>query len=170
VTAARERRLRRIGWLCMAAVLGVALLVGVSLDRAPTSEGDRFRNLTRSIACPVCDGQSVANSDSDSAKGIRARIAQRIGEGASDAEIRDELAGEFGEHILLTPGRSGLSSLVWTLPVAALVVALAGLAVVFHRWRGGMSVHASDEDRALVARARAPGDGPGERSGDGPSP
>lgn len=158
--AAGARRIRRAGWLAMVAVLALGLFVGVTTGRQARSEGDRFRNLTRSIACPVCDGQSVANSDSDAAKGIRARIAQRIDEGASDARIRDELAAAYGPQILLTPGRSGIDSLVWTLPVAALVVALAGLAVAFRRWGSGGGSRASDEDRALVAAARGDRSGP----------
>jgi cytochrome c-type biogenesis protein CcmH len=158
--AAARHRIRRVGWLAMAAVLALGLFVGVTTNRRAGSEGDRFRNLTKSVACPVCDGQSVANSDSDAAKGIRARIAQRVDEGASDAQIRDELADAYGSQILLTPGRSGLDSLVWTLPVAALVVALAGLAVAFRRWGSGAAAHASDDDRALVAQARGTGPPP----------
>ena len=79
-----------------------------------------------------------------------------IAEGASDAQIRDELAAAYGERVLLTPGRSGVSSLVWALPVVVLVVAVAGLAFAFRRWRGDAAGRASDADRALVARARTP--------------
>jgi cytochrome c-type biogenesis protein CcmH len=145
---------RTTGWLAMLVVLVGALVFGVTSGREPTSDEARARNLAESIACPVCDGQSVADSDSDAAKGIRTRIAERIDEGATDAEIRDELAASYGEKVLLTPGRSGVSSLVWTLPAVALVLALAGLAYAFVRWRGGGPAHASEADRQLVARAR----------------
>ena len=159
---ARRSRARLIGWLAMAAVLAVALVVGVAGTRGPSTPEDRARSLAKSLACPVCDGQSVADSDSDAAKGIRTRIAERIDQGASDDQIRGELADAYGEKVLLTPASSGVSSLVWTLPVVALVVAVAGLAVAFRRWRGGGPARASDEDRALVARARgADGDGSG---------
>jgi cytochrome c-type biogenesis protein CcmH len=153
VTASRGRV---AGWLALAAVLVVALAIGVTDDSGPRTADERARSLAESVACPVCDGQSVADSDSDAAKGIRTRIDQRIAEGASDEQIRDELAAAYGERVLLTPGRSGLSSLVWALPVVALVVALAGLAFAFRRWRGGAVAHASDADRALVERAREP--------------
>jgi cytochrome c-type biogenesis protein CcmH len=108
----------------------------------------------------VCDGQSVADSDSEAAKGIRAQIADRIDAGASDEQIRDELAAAYGERVLLTPGRSGLASLAWTLPVVVLVAGLAGLALTFRRWRSGGPVAASDADRELVARARGDGGDP----------
>ncbi len=67
----------------------------------------------------------------------------------------DTLAARYGERILLTPGRSGLVGLVWALPVAALVAALAGVALAFRRWRGRGVVHATDADRELVERARS---------------
>ena len=146
---------RPAGWLAMLVVLVGALVFGVTSGRTATSDEARARNLAESLACPVCDGQSVADSDSDPAKGIRTRIAERIADGASDAEIRDEMAASYGEKVLLTPGRSGVSSLVWTLPAVALVLALVGLAFAFRRWRGGGQAHASDADRELVARARA---------------
>ena len=157
-TAATRHRprpgVRTLGWPLLAIVLGVALLIGVTGTRPPRTAEDRARALSESVACPVCDGQSVAESDSEAAKGIRNVISTRISEGATDAQIRDELAGSYGEHILLTPGRTGVASLVWTLPVVALVAALAGLAVTFRRWRRAGGARATDADRELVAAAR----------------
>ena len=146
---------RLAGWLVLAVVLVGALVFGAVDDGGARTPDERARNLAESIACPRCDGQSVADSDSDAAKGVRSVIERRIDEGWSDAEIRDELAASYGERVLLTPGRSGVSSLVWTLPVVVVVVAFAGLALAFRRWRGGGAARASDADRALVARARA---------------
>jgi cytochrome c-type biogenesis protein CcmH len=157
-TPALRRRprhgLRTPGWPLLAMVLGVALLIGVTGTRPPRTAEDRARALAESVACPVCDGQSVAESDSEAAKGIRNVITSRISEGATDAQIRDELAASYGEHILLTPGRTGVESLVWTLPVVALIAALAGLVLTFRRWRRAGGARATDADRELVAAAR----------------
>jgi cytochrome c-type biogenesis protein CcmH len=154
-TRTSRPRGRLVGWLALVAVLAGALLYGLVDEGGPRTPGDRARNLAESIACPQCDGQSVADSDSVAARGIRERIDERIAEGASDAQIRDELAAAFGEHLLLEPGRSGVSSLVWTLPVVALVAAVAALVFAFRRWRDGGAAQASDADRDLVERARA---------------
>ena len=120
-------------WVLRIVVVG-ALAYGTLDDGGPRSSGGRARNLAETIACPQCDGQSVADSDSEAAKGIRLRIDERIADGASDAQIRDELAAAYGERVLLTPGRSGVSSLGWTLPVVAVVVACAGLAYALASW------------------------------------
>jgi cytochrome c-type biogenesis protein CcmH len=158
-------RRRRLGWVTMAAVLVAALAIGVADDGGPRTPEERARNLAETVACPACDGQSVAESDAAASRGIRTLIAERIDQGASDDAIRDELVATWGESILLTPDSSGVGGLVWVLPVVALVLALAGVGYVFWRWRGMAAVHASDADRELVDRAltsssRSPGEDP----------
>lgn len=161
----RPRRWRTAGWLALLALLAGTLVYGTLDDGGARSPDDRARALAQSIACPQCDGQSVADSDAEASRAIRERIDDRIDEGASDAQIRDELADSYGEQVLLTPGRSGVSSLVWSLPVAVLVLALAGVALAFRRWRSAGEAQASDDDRALVARAL--GTGTAGAGGDG---
>jgi cytochrome c-type biogenesis protein CcmH len=146
-------RTRLLGWTAMAAVLMAALAIGVADDGGPRTPEERARNLAETIACPACDGQSVAESDAAASRGIRTLITERIDQGATDDAIRDELVATWGEPILLTPDSSGVAGLIWALPAAALVLALAGVAYVFWRWRGMAAVHASDADRDLVDRA-----------------
>jgi cytochrome c-type biogenesis protein CcmH len=86
---------------------------------------------------------------------IRTEIEARLRDGQTDGQIRAYLVSRYGEDVLLRPSGSGLTGLVWALPVAAVVVAAAGLAVAFWRWRGGAPPAVTDEDRALVERARA---------------
>jgi hypothetical protein len=49
---------------------------------------------------------------------------------------------------------SGVAGLVWVLPVAGLVLAIAILVVAFRRWRPPPAAPASAADRLLVAEAR----------------
>jgi cytochrome c-type biogenesis protein CcmH len=154
------RLARLIAWLAMAAVLAVTLAVGVADDGGARAPEERARSLADTVACPACDGQSVAESDAAASRGIRTLIAERIDQGASEDAIRDELVGTWGESILLMPDGSGVGGLVWVLPVAALVLALAGVGHVFWRWRGMAAVHATAADRELVDGALAREDGP----------
>jgi cytochrome c-type biogenesis protein CcmH len=137
----------------------VLALVVVSLvragvdDGAPRSSEDRVRSIAATMKCPVCAGQSVAESDADAARAIRAEIIRRVDAGESDGAIRSAIAASYGERIQLTPGASGFEGLVWILPVVALVIGLAGISAAFARWRRVSIVPASDEDRALVDRA-----------------
>ncbi len=145
--------MKRLSWVVMAAVLLGALVAGASSDSGPGTNAERVRAIGETIKCPTCRSQSVAESDAPAAKGIRLEIARRVDAGQTDAQIRDYISGQFGEDLLLTPSRSGLTGLVWGLPVAALVLALAGLAAAFSRWRTRAPVAASAEDVALVEQA-----------------
>jgi cytochrome c-type biogenesis protein CcmH len=145
---------RRWGaWFAMALILGAALFVGTVSQTGPLTNADRLTNIARTIKCPVCSGESVAESNAQISQEIRKDIGQRIAKGESDQQIRDAYAAQYGEYILLTPSASGVTGLVWVLPVVLLVVALAGLGVAFSRWRVRGEVHASAADRALVADA-----------------
>jgi cytochrome c-type biogenesis protein CcmH/NrfF len=107
----------------------------------------------------VCEGQSVAESDSAAAQAIRADINTRIDQGQTDEQITSALIASYQEtlglSISLKPKATGLVGLVWITPVVAFVTAVAGLVVVFRRWRRADVEAATDADRVLVARARA---------------
>lgn len=153
--SAGVRRARLVGWVAILGVVIAALVVGVTGEDGPRDPEERARDLGEKIQCPTCTGQSVVESDASAARGIRSFIAERIDAGDGDEEITDQLVARFGEEVLLTPGRSGIAGLIWVLPVVVLVVALTGVALAFRRWRTSGDMRASDEDRALVDRARA---------------
>ena len=132
----------------------LALAVGVMDRGGPTTPEERARNLGASISCPVCDGQSVADSDAAPARNIRVFISDQIDEGRSDEEIRSAVDSRFPESLLLTPERSGAGALVWVLPVVVLVLAFTGVGYAFYRWRQMPGARrASRSDRALVGSA-----------------
>ena len=124
----------KLSYGLMALVLVTALFLGTR-SSGPTDPLDRAQALEQTIKCPTCRGQSVAESDAAASKAIRTEIARRIAEGQTDGQIRDYFAVQYGEDILLRPASSGWGGLVWMLPVAAIVLAGAGLGVAFWRWR-----------------------------------
>lgn len=144
----------RLLWLVLAAVLAGGLAVAAVGDSGPQTTAERARGIAESIKCPTCQGQSVADSDAVIARSIRSEIARRLEAGQTDDEIREYVAGLYGEEFLLTPPASGVAGLIWFLPVAGFVLAVGGLAVVFRGWRAPDEVAVSDDDRVLVARAR----------------
>jgi len=146
---------RALGWL-LAAAVGLGLFVyGATTEGPPSTNADRAYELANRYACPVCQGQSVAESDVPIARSIRAEIRRRVDEGQSDDEITAYLVGRF-PGIDLNPSRSGFTGLVWILPVVVGVGAVAGLVVVFRRWQQQPAEEASDDDIELVERARRP--------------
>lgn len=142
-------------WLAMAVVLVVALVVGTMRSSGPETNADRVMAIARTLKCPVCDGESVAESNADASLQIRADIAKRLDQGQTADQIRAYYASpdRYGPGVLLTPSSSGISSLVWIIPVIALVISAAVLVALFRRWQVRGDVHATAADRELVGAA-----------------
>lgn len=133
-------------WIAMAVVVVAALAVGTLGGGEPSAEA-RARSLEETIRCPQCASQSVANSDTPSARGVKVVIRERIEKGNTDEEIRDYIASRYGRDVLLDPSGSGFGALVWALPVVVALVAVGGLVYRFGDWRpAGRAVTQADRD------------------------
>lgn len=109
------------------------------------------------VRCPVCEGQSAAQSDVAASVQIRTQIQQELAAGQSQGRILSGLVAAYGPGILEKPQARGIGLVVWVVPVVAVVAAVAGLALAFARWRPRHAEAVSEADRELVARAlRAP--------------
>lgn len=126
---------RRTSYALMALAIVAALAFGIVDQRDDRTTEERMQDVASTIRCPQCRSQSAADSDASTAQAVRVEITERIEEGQSDDEIRDYFASTYGEEILLTPPASGVGSLVWIVPVVALVLATGGLVLAFRRWK-----------------------------------
>jgi cytochrome c-type biogenesis protein CcmH len=145
-----------MGWLVLAAAFAAILAVGVSRTNGPSTNEQRVDAIAKTIKCPICRSESVADSQSTASQNIREEIAREVASGQrTDDQIRSYILSRFPDQgLALVPPKTGVDSLVWALPAAALVLALGGLAVAFRRWRRANDTVPDDEDRALVAAAR----------------
>lgn len=139
--------------LGLVVAVALALAAGSGSGDADGSPEARARRLASGLRCPVCQGLSVADSPSSTARAIADDIRRRIEAGQSDGEIRQAYVDSYGEWVLLEPPGRGLGSLVWVLPVAGLILATGALALAFRRWRRDPAGAPTDEDRDLVERA-----------------
>jgi len=140
----------RLPWLVIVLVLAVALAIGAQGRSGPMTQAQRVKHIASEIRCPTCRNQSAAESDAAAAKAVRDEIDRRVRAGQSDGQVVAFLVSRYGSDILLKPEASGVASLVWVLPVVAVVVAVAALAIAFRRWRARPGVEVSAEDRVLV--------------------
>ena len=125
-------------WLALVVVLVVALAAGASSGEGGDGGAEaRSARLAAELRCPTCRGLSVADSDTKAAVAIRDEIRARVDAGQSDGQVREYLVSRYGEDILLKPRGSGVTGLVWALPVVVLVCGAGGLAFAFRRWSAG---------------------------------
>lgn len=139
-------------WLLIAVATTALLAFATFGGSAQLSDGERVQKLSERYACPVCDGQSVAESNAAVAATIRQFIAVQVNAGATDTEIRNRLIQSYGSEVLLTPPADGAAVLVWILPLGVLVFGMAGIYAAARRGRIAESV-ATESDVALVAEA-----------------
>src|SRR5438874_13336195 len=137
--------------LIAVAVLALAgALVFAARPHTPTAD-ERVDQITTELRCPVCQGLSVKDSTSETARQMRDLVAQRVREGKTDAEIQAEFRAAYGDWILLSPPVQSWSGLVWLVPVAALA---AGLALVTGRLRSGSVAQPREPSATDVAALR----------------
>jgi cytochrome c-type biogenesis protein CcmH len=143
---------RWLPWAALLVVLAAALVIGTRSGSEPATAAERTESIAGRVRCPVCEGLSVAQSKSGSARAIYEEIDRQVRDGASDDDVLGYLVSRYGDGILLRPPATGISGLVWILPVVVLVGGLGVLAFAFRRWRPAAGVPTED-DRRLVAGA-----------------
>jgi cytochrome c-type biogenesis protein CcmH len=147
--------LRRVfPWAALGVVVVVVLAWAAWPDGGSVTLRERARDLATELRCPDCEGLSVADSSTSSARAIRADVRRRIAAGETDGQVRRAYIDRYGESILLKPEGSGLGVLVWGLPVVVLVVGAGGLAMALARWRREPRLHATAADEDLVDETR----------------
>ena len=118
-----------MSWTLTAAL---AVFVVAAVFLAPDPAEDRARALGERIRCPVCQGESIADSPSDPARDMMNLIRARVDEGRTDQQIIEELVGAFSGSVLLDPPVAGATLWLWILPVLAVGV---GGGLVLSRFR-----------------------------------
>jgi cytochrome c-type biogenesis protein CcmH len=110
----------RIRGLSVSVVTAVLIaIVGWGLITGESSDHDRVQALGARIKCPVCQGESIADSPSGYAQDILAFVEEKVEEGWTDDQIVEHLEARFA-GIRLDPGFSGITTLLWLGPIAAL--------------------------------------------------
>lgn len=125
----RSSRVRG-GWL----VLVAALLLGLWPAGAGAQTEEGVRRVARQLQCPVCEGQTVAESNAGLAQDMRAVIRTKLASGETDEQILDSFVAAYGEGILSEPPKRGAGLGVWLAPGLVLLAGAALLAGLARRW------------------------------------
>lgn len=126
-------------WLLAALIGAAGVLPGALAGEAeslldPALEA-RIKHLESELRCLVCQGQSIAESDSGFAHDIRAEIVTMMNAGKSDPEIIDFLVQRYGDFILFRPPVKSTTALLWAGPLVLLAVGGALMVVLILRQR-----------------------------------
>jgi cytochrome c-type biogenesis protein CcmH len=134
--------------LILVALLAILGAVAWSAWPHEATAAERVDRITSELRCVTCQGLSVKDSPAASARQMRDLVVQRVAEGRTDEEIRDEFRASYGDWVLLSPPATSWTGLIWLVPVVALA---AGLAVVVGRMRAVVPSAAAPSPRELAA-------------------
>ncbi len=102
----------------------------------------RAREISKVLRCPVCQGETIDESNAPISRDLRLYLRERLVAGDSDAKAVDAVVDRFGEYVLFQPPARGMN---WLLYLAGPL--MAGFALLLG-WR--------------FIRARRPTDAPAE--------
>ena len=70
----------------------------------------------KNIRCLVCQGQSIADSNSDFAQTIKSVVSDKISQGKNEKEIYNFLSSKYGDWIVYKPSLSIPNLMLWVIP------------------------------------------------------
>jgi cytochrome c-type biogenesis protein CcmH len=144
------------GWILLLFVVVGLVAFGSTRDTGPRTPDERIEAISKRLACPVCQGESVYESRNTASNQIRVAVRQAVNEGTlTDEQIIGDITANYEGEELLVPTADGIEALAWALPATAFVVGVAGLTIAFRSWQAAARRlgSATDEDYALVAAA-----------------
>ncbi len=147
---------RWLGWIAIGWLLALSAVALVAYGNPQhASIDDRTQALAQQLRCPVCQGESVADSPSGIAKTMRATIRKRLAQGQSTEQIKRYFASRYGNWILLAPPASGIGNFAWLAPPLLVLGGIALLLTLVADWRSrGRARLAAGKD-AYLDRVRA---------------
>jgi len=127
---------RRAG--AVRAVTAGLLLICLGLASAVSAQtlDDRVYAVARQLMCPVCQGQTVAESDSALAGEMKVIIRQKLEAGETPDQILHYFVGQFGDSVLAEPRPRGAAFILYLAPPLGLAAGVAIAVAAIRRWRG----------------------------------
>lgn len=115
-------------------ILLAALFVALAALPASAANdvySDRTMEIGRKLNCPVCQGQTVADSHSRVALEMMEAIEAQVQAGRTDDEIFDYFRVRYGDEVLAEPPREGINLALWWVPVVGVLLGLGVVALYF---------------------------------------
>jgi cytochrome c-type biogenesis protein CcmH len=141
--------LRRLALLLLAAVLagGACAQAIEPLPFRDHAEELRFQRLTARLRCPMCQNETLADSNAPIAHDLRDQIFAMMQHGQSDAQIEHYLVDRYGDYVLYDPPVRPYTWLLWFGPLLILAGGAAAVAAtVRRRARAGVPAAPADNE------------------------
>ena len=91
--------------------------------------------VAKQLYCPVCPNTPLDVCETKACQDWRAQIRDQLAEGWTDQQVIDYFVAQYGERVLAEPQRKGFTSLVWFLPLVAVLLGLGIVYEILKNWR-----------------------------------
>lgn len=114
---------------------GAAHAVIETYEFSNRSLEQRYKVLSAELRCPKCQNQNIADSNAPIAQDLRKLLYKQLEAGATDDEILEYMVSRYGEFVRYKPRFSGVTLMLWLMPVALLLGALVAVISVVRNSR-----------------------------------
>jgi cytochrome c-type biogenesis protein CcmH len=106
------------------------------LFAAPPQEtlDQRVYDVASQLKCPICQGESVANSPALISQQMRALIRHQLQSGMTEQQSIQYFRSRYGDRILWSPPQQGFTLLAWLVPPAVLLLGALLIFFVLRNW------------------------------------
>jgi cytochrome c-type biogenesis protein CcmH len=139
---------QRVLLLILAIVIALAAIWSYVLLVTPAQESldQRVHDVASQLKCPVCQGESVADSPSTISRQMRGVIRQQLQQGQSEQQVIQYFVSRYGSTILWSPPKQGFTMFAWIIPIAMLLIGAIVLVLVLRGWLAGGRIRHRSED------------------------
>jgi cytochrome c-type biogenesis protein CcmH len=92
------------------------------------------KELNDRIMCPICPGQTIAQSSNETSAQMRNLVLKKLRSGETKEEILQYFESRYGERAMAKPHKKGLNLMLWFLPFILVALLLIGIYYLIHHW------------------------------------
>ena len=104
-------------------IISFLILISCFIPTEQTKD-DLYIKLEKEIMCPVCDGQTLDQSQSLIAEDMKNSIKEKIAEGYNEEEIKNYFVDRYGENVVAYPSTTGFNLLAYLVPILGLILSI----------------------------------------------
>ena len=149
-----KRKLLFILAFVLAASLLTVMIVNAQDGQPRIPTDDEVNAVAKKLYCPVCPNTPLDVCETQACKDWRAQIRDQLAAGWSEQQILDYFVQQYGERVLGEPLRSGFTSMVWVLPLIAVLSGIVIVWQVLRSWRLKRAEQVSSEISTPISSDR----------------
>ena len=96
---------------------------------------DDVNRVAKKLYCPVCPNTPLDVCETKACEDWRAQIRDELSQGWTEQQVIDYFVAQYGERVLAEPQRKGFTSLVWFLPLIAVLIGTGAVYEILKSWR-----------------------------------